>query len=150
MAQIHKHEKVIEIKNSAEDFCKIFSSEAYRLPNVTDKLTSIELVAGDWSSNDSVRSWNYNLNGKAEIFKGRTQVDKANKTLIFTALEGNILRNYKTWKTTLQAAPKNESAGCVKVVQEYEKINEDVPVPHEYMDFIAGFAKEVGDNLSKA
>ncbi|KAJ8753721.1 hypothetical protein K2173_026397 [Erythroxylum novogranatense] len=145
MAQIHKHEKVIEIKNSA-----------YRLPNVTDKLTSIELVAGDWSSNEFVKSWNYNFNkflfsnGKAEIFKERTRVDKANKTLTFTALEGDILRNYKTWKTTFQAAPKNETAGYVKIIIEYEKINEDDPVRHEYIDFLEGFAKEVGDNLPKA
>ncbi|KAJ8753658.1 hypothetical protein K2173_026334 [Erythroxylum novogranatense] len=139
MAQIHKHEKVIKIKYSA-----------YRIPKVTDKLTSIELVAGDWSSNDSVKSWHYNLNGKAEILKERTQVDKAKKTLTLTALEGDVLRNCKTWKTTFQVAPKNETASCVKIILEYEKINEDDPVPRQYFYFVEGLAKEVGDNLSKA
>ncbi|KAJ8899952.1 hypothetical protein K2173_019657 [Erythroxylum novogranatense] len=89
--------------------------------------------------------WHYNLNGKAEIFKERTQVDKANKTLTLTALEGDVLRNCKIWKTTFQATPKNETTGYVKIILEYEKTNEDDLVPRQNFDFVKGFAKEVGD-----
>ena len=73
--------------------------------------------------------------GNVETFKEKVEVDDANKKVTLTALKGHCLDLYKTYKVIYQVVPKSE-VGSVKVTIEYEKLNENVPPPTKYIDFI--------------
>ena len=87
--------------------------------------------------------------GNFETFKERVEVDDANKKVTLTALKGHCLDLYKTYKVIYQVVPKSE-VGSVKVTIEYEKLNENVPPPTKYIDFIVNLFKDIDVHALKA
>jgi hypothetical protein len=64
-------------------------------------------------------------------------------------LEGDLLAHYKSYKATVKITPKPE--GClVKVTVDYEKLNEDVPAPDKYLDFVVSVVKDIDAHILKA
>ena len=81
--------------------------------------------------------------GKEEEFKERVEVDEENKTITYTALGGNLMELYKSYRFIVKA----ETNGTVKFRIEYEKINEEVPPPHKYLQFSTNIFKEIEHKL---
>ncbi|XP_059446617.1 MLP-like protein 28 [Corylus avellana] len=95
----------------------------------------------------------YNLlKGKIQhlstISSDQKKTISSDKSLTFTALEGDLLAHYKSYKATVKITPKPE--GClVKVTVDYEKLNEDVPAPDKYLDFVVNVVKDIDAHIIK-
>lgn len=87
--------------------------------------------------------------GNVETLKEKVEIDEANKKVTLTALEGHCLDLYRTYKVIFQIVPKSEG-GSVKVTIEYEKLNENVPPPTKYIDFIVNLFKDIDAHALKA
>lgn len=61
-------------------------------------------------------------------------VDEGNKKVSYSVVGGDLLKYYKNYKCHLSVAPKGEGSllkwGC-----EFEKVSEEVGVPHFIKDF---------------
>jgi hypothetical protein len=64
-------------------------------------------------------------------------------------MDGEIAKNYKVFKTTLQVTPKGNGSS-VKWSIEFEKANEEVPTPIKYTDFMSTMTKAVEAYLVNA
>ncbi|KAJ9153087.1 hypothetical protein P3X46_026571 [Hevea brasiliensis] len=83
------------------------------------------------------------------IMKEKLDVDKVNKTITFTTVEGHVLEQYKSYKAILQVIPKGDG-GLVKICVECEKLKADDPPPSKYLDILVSVVKDVDAHLVKA
>lgn len=63
-------------------------------------------------------------------------------------MEGDLLTHYKSYKATVKTTPKPDG-GSVKVSVDYEKLNEDVPAPDKYLDFVVNVVKDIDAHILK-
>lgn len=76
-------------------------------------------------------------------------VDDQKKSVTLVGLDGDVFKNYKSWKATIQATPKDEKSCVVKHILEYEKRTETVPEPHEYLYFMVKITLDIATHLVK-
>ncbi|KAK2635472.1 hypothetical protein Ddye_030264 [Dipteronia dyeriana] len=149
MALSGKLEADIEIKASAEKYFNIFKSQCQHLPNISSSnLQGVDLHEGDWDTHGSVKLWKYTVEGREESYKEKIEIDDENLAVTLVGLEGDVFKNYKSWKATFQATPKGEGNSVIKHILEYEKLNQDVPVPNPYLDFIVRISKDIASHLN--
>ncbi|KAI4320291.1 hypothetical protein MLD38_033787 [Melastoma candidum] len=77
--------------------------------------------------------------------KARHDTNDATKTITFTALEGDLLKVFKSFKVKLQV-----ERGVAKWSLEFEKINPSMPNPTEYVDFLNKVSKGLNAQLGRA
>ncbi|PON94465.1 Major latex protein domain containing protein [Trema orientale] len=141
MAQIAKQESQLDIKSSAESFYQTYSRKQYLLPKIScDVVKDLQLVIGDWESvAGSVMEWTFVAadNSSSQVDKVVIEaIDDKNKSITCKIVEGQILKEYKSYKFTVQATDKSDGEGStVKLTIEYEKKNEDTPPPNKYFNF---------------
>ncbi|KAL3751227.1 MLP-like protein 31 [Eucalyptus grandis] len=147
-----KLEVEIDIQSSADKFYNLFKSQIYHLPTISsDIIQKVELHDGDWNSSDAIKHWNYTLDGKSLTVKEKVEVDDANKSITFNIMEGDILKEFKSFKATGQAAAKADGNGStVKWTLDYEKLNESVAEPKSYTDAVVKITKDVDAHLLNA
>ncbi|KAI9079826.1 hypothetical protein K1719_038236 [Acacia pycnantha] len=143
MAQVCVLETTKQLRSPPEKIFNLLKSQNQKIPNATDKISDIEVLNGDWVTPGSVKLWKYTLDGKEEVFKERVEVDEENKTITYTALGGNVMELYKSYRFIVKA----EMNGTFKLRIEYEKINEEVPPPHKYLHFCLNLLKEIENKL---
>ncbi|KAM3705403.1 hypothetical protein ACJW31_03G077500 [Castanea mollissima] len=149
MALTSKLESELEFKSSADKVYSIVSSQNYHVANASDTVHEVDIHEGDWQTTGSVKLWKYTVEGNVETLKEKVEIDEANKKVTLTALEGHCLDLYRTYKVIFQVVPKSEG-GSVKVTIEYEKLNENVPPPTKYIDFIVNLFKDIDAHALKA
>ncbi|KAK3442594.1 hypothetical protein EUGRSUZ_B02928 [Eucalyptus grandis] len=94
-----KLEVEIDIQSSADKFYNLFKSQIYHLPTISsDIIQKVELHDGDWNSSDAIKHWNYTLDGKSLTVKEKVEVDDANKSITFNIMEGDILKEFKSFR----------------------------------------------------
>lgn len=76
-------------------------------------------------------------------------IDEEKKSITFNVVEGDLLKQYKHLKSTVQVTSKHEGS-LVKWTLEYEKVSEDVPEPGPYIDIAIGMTKDIDAHLLKA
>ncbi|PON66665.1 Major latex protein domain containing protein [Trema orientale] len=144
-----KLEGEVETKSSAEKVYEVISAQQHHLPNAcSDKIHDVAVHDGAWHTSGSVKLWKYTVDGTVEEFKEKMETDEANKTISLTALEGHVLDLYKSYKIIFQRFPMNER-GLVKITLEYEKQNENVPAPTNYLNFLVHCIKDIDAHLLK-
>ncbi|XP_022775863.1 MLP-like protein 28 [Durio zibethinus] len=144
MAQIRKMDFQVEIKSSADKFYDVFRNKVQLMPKMSNHvITDVKLLQGDWDCQGAVRLWSYVVEGKPETAKEILEtVDDKNMTLVFKAVEGEIMNSYKSWKTILNVTPMCER-GLVKWTLEFEQQNEDIPDPVKYAVFLTIWTKNI-------
>ncbi|KAF8040172.1 hypothetical protein BT93_B2410 [Corymbia citriodora subsp. variegata] len=147
-----KLEVEIDIQSSADKFYNLFKSQIYHLPTISsDIFQKVELHDGDWNSSGAVKHWNYTLDGKALTVKEKVKVDDENKSITLNIMEGDILKEFKSFKSIEQATAKADGNGStVKWTIEYEKLNESVAEPKSYTDALIKITKDVDAHLLNA
>ncbi|KAJ9708432.1 hypothetical protein PVL29_000461 [Vitis rotundifolia] len=134
-----------EIKAPADEFFKIFRSQAHHLPNIcSDKIHKIEVHEGDWETQGSVKHWSYTI-----VLRRLESIDEENRSITFKVLDGELLNDYKSYKFTTQAIPKGEAC-LVKWTAEYEKASEDGSDPHGYLELAVNITKDIESLLLNA
>lgn len=92
---------------------------------------------------------NLYIDGKQEVFKEKVVVDEEKNTLALTGLEGDVMTRYKIFNPTYHLTPKDDGS-LARLIIEYEKLNENIPVPDKYMDFMITVTKDIDASLTKA
>ncbi|KAL9401723.1 hypothetical protein Peur_005572 [Populus x canadensis] len=143
-------ETVIELKSSPEKFFGVWKTQAYHIPNHTpDNIHAVDMHEGEWETEGSIKIWRYSVDGKQEVFKEKVVVDEEKNTLALTGLEGDVMTRYKIFNPTYHLTPKDDGS-LARLIIEYEKLNENIPVPDKYMDFMITVTKDIDASLTKA
>ncbi|KAJ4848890.1 hypothetical protein Tsubulata_042589 [Turnera subulata] len=140
-----KLETVLELDCPPGKFLKAWKSEAHQIPKHTpNNIHSVELHEGDWEHDQgpSIKFWEYSVGGKRETFKERVEVDEAKNIIKLTGLEGDVMKIYKVFNPTYKLEPKGQGTLATLMI-EYEKVDEDVPNPDIYMDFMISLTKDI-------
>ncbi|XP_065854960.1 MLP-like protein 328 [Euphorbia lathyris] len=153
----------VELKSGAHKFFKFWKSqtrsasalhvppsEAHKTPHHTSShIQAVRIHEGDWDTPGSIKIWNYTIDGKQEVFKEKVEVEEDKKLVRLTGLEGDVFKLYKVYNGIWHIIPKGDGY-IAKITIEYEKLNPDVPAPHNYLDFLVRFTKEIDVGLVTA
>ncbi|EEF36378.1 MLP-like protein 34 [Ricinus communis] len=142
-----KLETVLELSCTPQQFFTVWKSEAHQIPNHTpNNIHAVDVHEGDWETAGSLKAWKYTVDGTTETFKERIEVDEENMKVTLVGEEGDVMKSYKVFKPIYYLAPKGN--GCLATcVIEYEKVNENVPAPDKYMEFMINATKEIDAGL---
>ncbi|KAF2316800.1 hypothetical protein GH714_042141 [Hevea brasiliensis] len=103
-------------------------------------IQGVDVHEGDWVTSGSIKVWKYTVEGRSEIFKEKIVLDDDKKTVTLIGLEGDLLKIYEVYNVIWQLTPKGQGS-LAKLILEYEKLNENVPAPRIYLDFVTRIAK---------
>ncbi|CAH8340350.1 unnamed protein product [Eruca vesicaria subsp. sativa] len=140
----------VDIKASAEKFHHMFAKRPHHVSNVTPgHIGGVELHEGEWDKVGSIVLWNYIHEGKPKVAKDRIEAVDPEKNLIkFRVLEGDVMKEYKTFLLTLQVTPKQGGSGSVaRWHMEYERIHDKVAHPETLLPFLESMSKEIDEHL---
>ncbi|CAH8257768.1 unnamed protein product [Arabidopsis lyrata] len=87
--------------------------------------------------------------GEAKVAKERIEAVEPEKNLItFRVIEGDLLKEYKSFVITIQVTLKRGGPGSVVHWHvEYEKIDDKVAHPETFLDFCVQVSKEIDEHL---
>ena len=75
-------------------------------------------------------------------------IDPQKNLITLRVIEGDLLKEYKSFKVTLQANPKDK--GClVHWTMEYEKLKGHIPDPHSLMQVVVDLSKDLDAHLTQ-
>lgn len=79
-------------------------------------------------------------------------IDDESRTVSVSVVDGDVLRMYPKFEYTLAVTPLvkqgSEQSCLLKLSGEYEKENEDVPHPHQYVEFATSASKAIASHLA--
>ncbi|KAI3865951.1 hypothetical protein MKX03_036810 [Papaver bracteatum] len=156
MAQIHELHVQYEFKNcSADQFYSFLKNEATKFPQVCPHIIkSFQILAGDGSVG-TVRVMKIAAGASHEVtVKDKiVAADDDSRILSIRVIDGDLLRVYPKFEYTLTVTPvvtqRREQSSLLKLSVKYEKGNEDVPPPHEYMELATSLYKAIAGHLAK-
>ncbi|KAI4369073.1 hypothetical protein MLD38_017562 [Melastoma candidum] len=144
-------ETEVEIKATAEQFYEVFRARPHHLPTICSDIHTGEVKDGEWHVHGSSIHWTYHFGGKTEIYRNKAEYDDANMKVTYAGFEGDVFKRYKVYKAIWQCIPKSGGeGGIVKVAIDYEKLNEDVLSPDDYLAMLVGFTRDIDAHLSMA
>ncbi|CAE5963733.1 unnamed protein product [Arabidopsis arenosa] len=151
---VGKLETEVEIKASAGKFHHIFAERPHHVSKATpDKIHGCELHEGDWGKVGSIvnsSSGNtFMANGKVSVAKDTIEAVDPEKNLItFKVLEGDLMKEYKSFAFTIQVTPKQGGSGSIVHWHlDYEKISEEVAHPETLLQLCVEISKEIDEHL---
>ncbi|KAK4779461.1 hypothetical protein SAY87_015567 [Trapa incisa] len=137
----------IEIKSHPENYFERMKEELHHLPDAVSGIHGVEVHEGDFKTHGS-KSWSYTLDGKKETFKERFQIDEASWSVTMVAVDGNILKRYKSYMVLYKIVPATiHEPPTVKVTLAYEKYKEADADPHKEMEFMITMVEEIDKHL---
>ncbi|KAL0664733.1 hypothetical protein Bca4012_101571 [Brassica carinata] len=139
-----KLEAYVEIKASAEQFHNMFTARPHHVTKASPGyIQGCELHEGDWGKPGSIIFWNY-FHGKERI----EAVDPEKNLITLRVIEGDLMKEYKSFLATLQVTPKHGGTGSIVHWHlEYEKIGEDVAHPETLLQLCVEMSKEIDEHL---
>lgn len=81
--------------------------------------------------------------------KERVEAVEPEKNLItFRVIEGDVMKDYKSFVSTIQVTPKHGGSGSVVNLHiEYEKVSEDVDPPETILQLSIEIIKDIDEYL---
>ncbi|OVA04088.1 Bet v I domain [Macleaya cordata] len=153
---IQKLEVEIEVNCSADKFYGMFKHDVQELPKHLPHLyEGVEVLEGDGIGVGSVKRWHYVLHEGGRCLNGQermTVVDDEKRLITHRVFEGEVMNDYKFLDIKLAVTPKEGGDGHGSVVKwtvEYEKANEDAPVPTAYIEFVKRVTRDLNAHLHK-
>ncbi|KFK41512.1 hypothetical protein AALP_AA2G139300 [Arabis alpina] len=140
----------VDIRASAGKFHHMFAGKPHHVSKATPgKIRGCELHEGDWGKVGSIIFWNYVHDGEEKVAKERIEAVEPEKNLItFRVIEGDLLKEYKSFVITIQVTPKHGGSGSVVHWHvEYEKIDEKVAHPETFLQFCVHVSKDLDEHL---
>ncbi|KAI4313768.1 hypothetical protein L6164_026723 [Bauhinia variegata] len=148
MSGYGKLETDVHICATPAQFHEIFCNRTHHIANVADKIKGVEIHEGDWGKVGSIIVWNYVHDGKHCVAKEVIEAVDPDKNLItFRIIEGDLLKDYKSFKVTIQVSPKDKGS-VVHWTFEFEKKHGRIPDPHTLMELALEMSKEIDDHLA--
>uniref|UniRef100_A0A7N0UEX8 Bet v I/Major latex protein domain-containing protein n=1 Tax=Kalanchoe fedtschenkoi TaxID=63787 RepID=A0A7N0UEX8_KALFE len=150
MAQIRKMDAQVEVKSQADKLYDIFKGKAYLMPKICpDKILNLEILQGDWNSVGAVKLWTF-LPGTSESLKEEVEaIDERNRSITFRVIDGEILKYYDSFKSSVQVTSLGAKGSLVTWSVEFVKSDARIPDPDKYLQFCAVVAKDIDAYLLK-
>ncbi|XP_026423995.1 major latex protein 146-like [Papaver somniferum] len=126
----------LEVNCDADKFYQIYK-QCKDVPNAVSHLfPDAKILEGDGLRSGCIKQWDYILEGKAMSCKEETTQNDEKRTLHHHVIEGDQMKDYKKFDVIIEVNPNPNGEGCtVTWSNVYEKINEDSPVPFNYLKF---------------
>ncbi|KAL1189912.1 MLP-like protein 28 [Cardamine amara subsp. amara] len=143
-------ETEVEIKASAGKFHHMFAGKPHHVSKASPgNIQGCDLHEGDWGKVGSIVFWNYVHDGEAKVAKERIEAVEPEKNLIkFRVIEGDLMKEYKSFVLTIQVTPKHGGPGSIVHWHlEYEKISDEVAHPETLLQFCVEVSKEIDEHL---
>ncbi|OMO99733.1 hypothetical protein COLO4_13118 [Corchorus olitorius] len=147
-----KLETDVEIKASAKDFHDMFFCKPHHVFNTcNDKIHACDLHEGEYGKVGSIVVSHYTHDGVKKVAKDVIEaVDEAKNAITFRVIEGDLLKEYKTFLFHIQGTPKSDGNGCiVHWILEYEKLHDGVDHPETLLQFVADVSKDIDAHICK-
>ncbi|XP_026419864.1 major latex protein 15-like [Papaver somniferum] len=119
------------------------------MPNaVPHQYTGVKVVEGHGLTSGCIKEWDYVHEGQTLVVKEKTTFDDETMTICHSAVGGDVLKDYKKFDAILDVNPKADGKGCtVSWTIDYEKLNEDSPVPINYLAFLQKNIEDLNTHL---
>ncbi|KAI3859385.1 hypothetical protein MKW92_032157 [Papaver armeniacum] len=132
-----------EVNGNAYKYYKIFKHHEDVPKAVPHLYTSVNVLEGHGITSGCVKEWGYE-----HVVKEKTTYDDQTMTIRHMAVGGDLMNDYKKFHATLVVNPKDNGHGSiVKWTIDYEKLNEDSPVPIPYLRFFNQLTKDLNSHL---
>ncbi|KAJ4840591.1 hypothetical protein Tsubulata_021426 [Turnera subulata] len=142
-------EAEVELKTDAKTIHDVFSGRPHHISNMTpERIQGFELHEGDLGTPGTILTWSYLHEGIPKIAKEVVEaIDDVNLSTTFKVIKGDLLTEYKDFKTTVKATPRANGEGTIAHWHfEYEKLHEGIPDPHSLLDFTIHLTKDIDDH----
>ncbi|KAK8548829.1 hypothetical protein V6N12_061733 [Hibiscus sabdariffa] len=143
-----KLEADVEIKATPEQFHDMYTSKPHHVHHTCgDKVQGCELLEGEWGKASSIITWRYVHGGKDRVSKQVIEaIDHEKNSITFRVIEGDVLKEYKSFVTTLQASPRSDGSGgsVVHWSLEYEKLHHEIDHPETLLQLLQDVSDEIG------
>ncbi|EOA38628.1 hypothetical protein CARUB_v10010508mg [Capsella rubella] len=139
-------EEAIEIKSSGKKYHQMLAGRPHDLAKATpESIKGCTLREGEFGKVGSVISWNYVLDGKQEVAKERIEaVDHEKNLIVLRVIDGDLMKNFKSFLITIQATPKLSGSGSVVNCHiKYERNDEKVAHPEKLLAFIVKTSRDM-------
>ncbi|KAA3482943.1 MLP-like protein 423 [Gossypium australe] len=126
-----------ELKSPAEKVWGTIRDSTTIFPQaLSHDYKSIQVLEGDGKAPGSVRLINYSEGSPiVKVSKERIEsVDEAENKYVYSIIDGDLLKYYKTFIGKVIVVPKGESS-LVKWSYEFEKASEEIPDPSVIKEF---------------
>ncbi|KAL4364085.1 hypothetical protein GQ457_04G009230 [Hibiscus cannabinus] len=146
-----KLEADVEIQAPPEQFFHMLVS--YKLRDVqhtcNDKIQRCDLQQGEWGKVGTIIDWSYVHDGETKVAKDVIEVMDPDKHLItFGVIEGDVLKEHKSFSLSLQASPKIGGGGSiVHLTLEYERLHDGIAHPETLLQLLADLTKDIDAHL---
>ncbi|KAL1365624.1 hypothetical protein HN51_013621 [Arachis hypogaea] len=151
---IGKLEAEIEVKSNADKFWNAIRDFATIFPKASPSVyKSIQIIQGDGKAPGSV--FKTTLGEGYELVKTVTEriedVDDAKRIIIYSVVDGELLKYLKSYKGYISVTPKgNDNGSIVKWSCEYEKASQEAPEPIFIKEFATNVFPKVDHYLLSA
>ncbi|KAI3952501.1 hypothetical protein MKW92_009128 [Papaver armeniacum] len=137
-----------EVNCNADKYYQIFKHHE-DLPSAIPHLyTSVKAIKGHGTTSGCVKEWSYIIEGKPLTIREKTTYNDETRTITHSGIEGGMMNDYKKFDATLVVKPKANGHGSIVTwILDYEKINEDSPVPFDYLAFFQQNIEDLNSHL---
>ncbi|XP_047937741.1 kirola-like [Salvia hispanica] len=109
-----------------------------------DIIHSVDLVAGQWGTVDSIILWNYNIGGGKSVAKEIIEVvDKEKKSIRYKVIEGDVMQVYNEFKISVDVNAITEEDNLVTWTIDYNKKSEAMPEPTFILEAGLAMTKQI-------
>ncbi|KAI3889776.1 hypothetical protein MKW92_001343 [Papaver armeniacum] len=124
----------LEVNCNADKYYAI-SKHHEDIPNAIPSICAgVKVIEGHGLTSGCVKQWDYIHEGKVRYVHEKTTYNDETRTIFHSSIGGDVLKDYKKFDATLVVNPKaNGHGSIVSWTIEYEKNNEDTPVPIDYL-----------------
>ncbi|KAK9671459.1 hypothetical protein RND81_12G031400 [Saponaria officinalis] len=134
----------VDIKSGGDVFHEIFSTRPHHVATMSPNIHGCDVHDGEFGKPGSVIFWEYTLlDGKKCVAKEIIEkIDEENKLVRFKIIEGDLLKEFKSFTLSVHVLPRGELTG-VQWIAEFEKIDDSGPYPTKLMDFLISVTKDI-------
>ncbi|KAM7271244.1 hypothetical protein ACFE04_030458 [Oxalis oulophora] len=140
-----------ELQGPPEKYYHTWTKSPQHMPDITANIQSVEHHDGDREtrSHGSVKTWNYTIDGKAEVLEEIVEFDDANLKATHVGVGGDVFKIYKSYRVSWQYIPKGNGT-LAKITIEYEKLSDDMPDAINYLNTLVDSNKDIETHITKA
>ncbi|KAG6607009.1 MLP-like protein 34, partial [Cucurbita argyrosperma subsp. sororia] len=139
----------VPLKSSPEKYYDFFRNHMGDMVNLLPQyFSSIQLVGGANFSPDCIIQFKYSLGGRSLSANVKIKaVDDGKKLLAYNVIEGDVLKHYKVFEVRMEVVNGGTSKGgggsFAKWSVVFEKANENVAAPEDYLEWFVKISKGV-------
>ncbi|KAL1802499.1 hypothetical protein ACET3Z_031146 [Daucus carota] len=131
------------IKSDGDVFHELCSSKRHHIHTMASDIQGCDLHEGEFGKVGFIIVWKFTVDGKEMVTKDRVEaIDEEDKSVTFKVIEGDLLESFKIFVLTIHVDTSGED-NLVTWSIDYEKVDESVKDPTEYLDVVLRITKDI-------